>query len=367
MSEHNVYVDWPCEHDEHQGGERRWTPRTWGSWVPHIEGCGWNIWENQVECLTRVASLSVVLWISCRVPIIVNLLQLNTNQLAHQSGWSCKTPPTRQSSCRPIPTSTRSSSRPGAWLGWKILPSRSPSTLGWECWSGGDCGTHCHDSKPSNAMYFCIYFSLKLHLQVHKQRGLWHPLVNQLLAKWQWIGRLRCQHWVWAREHWPWVAGMCKSLWRVSSSAIFLGCGDNYPSSSWSRNAQCGRMRWWLYNGHSSKCSSVAGGTSNRPDFSIMFIVQMFFSAAYTDWRKQQEWQPRVQRRRQSWWLLPRYTWLQLHQKLQWDQGDVGYIFDGDHNDQVISQVLDCVEVDGGSPVKHSTNTTFFAEKYEVV
>ena len=158
MSEHNVYVDWPCEHDEHQGGERRWTPRTWGSWVPHIEGCGWNIWENQVECLTRVASLSVVLWISCRVPIIVNLLQLNTNQLAHQSGWSCKTPPTRQSSCRPIPTSTRSSSRPGAWLGWKILPSRSPSTLGWECWSGGDCGTHCHDSKPSNAMYFCIYF-----------------------------------------------------------------------------------------------------------------------------------------------------------------------------------------------------------------
>ena len=42
-------------------------------------------------------------------------------------------------------------------------------------------------------------------------------------------------------------------------------------------------------------------------------------------------------------------------------------ILDGDHNDQVISQVLDCVEVDGGSPVKHSTNTTFFAEKYEVV
>merc|ERR550539_1310089 len=30
-------------------------------------------------------------------------------------------------------------------------------------------------------------------------------------------------------------------------------------------------------------------------------------------------------------------------------------------------KVLDCVEVDGGSPVKHSTNTTFFAEKYEVV
>lgn len=30
-------------------------------------------------------------------------------------------------------------------------------------------------------------------------------------------------------------------------------------------------------------------------------------------------------------------------------------------------KVLDCVEVDGGNPVKHSTNTTFFAEKYEVV
>ena len=75
---------------------------------------------------------------------------------------------------------------------------------------------------------------------------------------------------------------MCKSLWRVSSSAIFLGCGDNYPSSSWSRNAQCGRMRWWLYNGHSPKCSSVAGGTSNRPDFSIMFIVQMFFFLQHT-------------------------------------------------------------------------------------
>jgi len=30
-------------------------------------------------------------------------------------------------------------------------------------------------------------------------------------------------------------------------------------------------------------------------------------------------------------------------------------------------KVLDCVEVDSGAPVKHSTNTTFFAEKYEVV
>jgi len=30
-------------------------------------------------------------------------------------------------------------------------------------------------------------------------------------------------------------------------------------------------------------------------------------------------------------------------------------------------KVLDCVEVDGGNPVKHSTNTAFFAEKYEIV
>ena len=30
-------------------------------------------------------------------------------------------------------------------------------------------------------------------------------------------------------------------------------------------------------------------------------------------------------------------------------------------------KVLDCVEVDGGNPVKHSTSTAFFAEKYEVV
>lgn len=30
-------------------------------------------------------------------------------------------------------------------------------------------------------------------------------------------------------------------------------------------------------------------------------------------------------------------------------------------------KVLDCVEVDGGNPVKHSSNTAFFAEKYEVV
>jgi len=30
-------------------------------------------------------------------------------------------------------------------------------------------------------------------------------------------------------------------------------------------------------------------------------------------------------------------------------------------------KVLDCVEVDGGNPVKHSSSTAFFAEKYEVV
>lgn len=30
-------------------------------------------------------------------------------------------------------------------------------------------------------------------------------------------------------------------------------------------------------------------------------------------------------------------------------------------------QVLDCVEVDGGTPVKYSSNTAFFAEKYEIV
>jgi len=30
-------------------------------------------------------------------------------------------------------------------------------------------------------------------------------------------------------------------------------------------------------------------------------------------------------------------------------------------------KVLDCVEVDGGNPVKHSSSTTFFAEKYEIV
>jgi len=30
-------------------------------------------------------------------------------------------------------------------------------------------------------------------------------------------------------------------------------------------------------------------------------------------------------------------------------------------------KVLDCLEVDGGNPVKHSTNIAFFAEKYEVV
>lgn len=30
-------------------------------------------------------------------------------------------------------------------------------------------------------------------------------------------------------------------------------------------------------------------------------------------------------------------------------------------------KVLDCVEVDGGNPVKHSTQTSFFAEKYEIV
>jgi len=30
-------------------------------------------------------------------------------------------------------------------------------------------------------------------------------------------------------------------------------------------------------------------------------------------------------------------------------------------------KVIDCVEVDGGNPVKHSTATAFFAEKYEVV
>ena len=30
-------------------------------------------------------------------------------------------------------------------------------------------------------------------------------------------------------------------------------------------------------------------------------------------------------------------------------------------------KVLDCVEVDGSNPVKHSSSTTFFAEKYEIV
>ena len=104
------------------------------------------------------------------------------------------------------------------------------------------------------------------------------------------------------------------------------GCGDYYPGSSWHGNTKRGRMWRRLHHGHPAKCSSMAGETSDRLSFQFNFPAKLtIFFAAPTDWRKQQERQPRVQCRRQPRWFLPRHTCLQLHQKLQWDQGEGGH------------------------------------------
>ena len=170
----------------------------------------------------------------------------------------------------------------------------------------------------------CRFLFIMSILQIHKQRGLWYSFVNQLLAKWQWLRRLRCQHWVWTGEHRPRVAGM-RGWWGWL-------CWN--PLSSF-------RM-WWLLSRflmawEHQTWQNVTEITPWTPgevlfygrgnfSFQFNFLAKLtIFFAAPTDWRKQQERQPWVQCRRQPRWFLPRHTCLQLHQKLQWDQGEGGH------------------------------------------